>query len=395
MPKKVVAVIFEGGSPAHPVVRDLAAVRAAVVLDTIAKLSSVAAVASIVLSTNYPALAAEARILGAIIHRPEGVFHYGRELQKIVRDTGAEAVISLGGAAAPYLTVAEYNVMADKLQQEQGIVITNNPQSADLTAFAPADAIFRIMPPAEDNGLATLLRDQAGLVRELLPHSLGVHFDLDTPTDALLMSLLPGNGPFVTAALQAQNWDTKRLMAALSRLAETHVEMGLIGRVSPQIMAHINSRTFVRLRVFSEERGMKALGRIERGQVRSLIGYFLETTGPEKFFSYLSQTCDVCFIDTRVFFAHSKLKVSEADRFLSDLGRYDEINHPYLREFTQAAAECAIPVILGGHSLVCGGMWAVVELLERPSPVSQSRFQPQSTQRRAKERKIEPSRPPK
>jgi len=368
VPKKVVAVIFEGGSPAHPVVRDLAAVRAAVVLDTITKLSSVAGVESIVLSTNYPALAAEARTLGAVIHRPEGVFHYGRELQKIVRDTGAEAVISLGGAAAPYLTVAEYNVMADKLQQEQGIVITNNPQSADLTAFAPADAIFRIMPPAEDNGLATLLRDQAGLVRELLPHSLGVHFDLDTPTDALLMSLLPGNGPFVTAALQAQNWDTKRLMAALSRLAETHVEMGLIGRVSPQTMAHINSRTFVRLRVFSEERGMKALGRIERGQVRSLVGYFLETTGPEKFFSYLSQTCDVCFIDTRVFFAHSKLKLSEADRFLSDLGRYDEINHPYLREFTQAAAECDIPVILGGHSLVCGGMWAVVELLERLYP---------------------------
>jgi len=286
-------------------------------------------------------------------------------LQEIVRDTGAEAILCLGGAAAPYLTVEEFRAIADRLQKEPGLVLTNNPQSADLTAFAPAGAIFSIEPPAEDNALATLLRDQAGLRCELLPHSLGVHFDLDTPTDALLMSLLPYNGAIVTGALASLGWDTGRLRAAISRLSETHCEMGLMGRVSPQTMALLNSRSFVRLRVFSEERGMKALGRVERGQVVSLIGYFLETVGPEKFFSYVSKACDVCFIDTRVLFAHSKLKLSEAERFLSDLGRYDEIENIYLRDFTRAAAECAIPVILGGHSLVSGGMWAVVDLLER------------------------------
>jgi len=368
MPKKIVAVIMEGGSPAHPVTRALATVRAAVVLDTISKLRAVAAVESIVLATNYPALAAEASSLGAIVHSQSGVFHFGRVLQKIVRDTGAEAVLCLGGAAAPFLTVEEFRAIADKLQNETGLVLTNNPQSADLTAFTPADAIFAIYPPAEDNALATLLRDQAGLTRELLPHSLGVHFDLDTPTDALLMSLLPYNGASVGGALASLGWDTGLLRAALARLSERHCELGLMGRVSPQTMSLLNSRSFVRLRVFSEERGMKALGRLESGQVVSLIGYFLDTVGPEKFFSYVSKTCDVCFIDTRVLFAHSKLKVSEAARFLSDLGRYNEIEDAYLREFTRAAAACDIPVILGGHSLVSGGMWAVVDLLDRIRP---------------------------
>ena len=368
MPKKIVAVIMEGGSPAHPVTRALATVRAAVVLDTIGRLHAVAGVESVVLATNYPALAAQASSLGALIHRPSGVFHFGRVLQEIVRDTGAEAILCLGGAAAPYLTAEEFRAIAEKLQAEPRVVLTNNPQSADLTAFAPADVIFSVEPPAEDNALATLLRDQAGLRCELLPHSLGVHFDLDTPTDALLMSLLPYNGANVTGALASLGWDTGRLRRALARLSETHCEMGLMGRVSPQTMALLNSRSFVRLRVFSEERGMKALGRVERGQVVSLMGYFLETVGPEAFFSFVSKTCDVCFIDTRVLFAHSKLKLSEAERFLSDLGRFDEIEHPYLRDFTRAAAECAIPIILGGHSLVSGGMWAVVDLLDRLNP---------------------------
>ncbi|RLC97602.1 MAG: hypothetical protein DRI77_06930, partial [Chloroflexi bacterium] len=50
--------------------------------------------------------------------------------------------------------------------------------------------------------------------------------------------------------------------------------------------------------------------------------------------------------------------------FNSDLYRWDKIKEPFLRRFTQAAAEARVPVVLGGHSIVAGGLMALVESFE-------------------------------
>ena len=50
-----------------------------------------------------------------------------------------------------------------------------------------------------------------------------------------------------------------------------------------------------------------------------------------------------------------------ADRFLSDLGRWQDIRDPFLRGLTRAALEAPIPVLLGGHSLMSGGLMALNE----------------------------------
>jgi CTP:molybdopterin cytidylyltransferase MocA len=359
---RIAAVIFEGGAPRHAVVRELTRVRHGVVLDTIAKLSAAPRVDEIILCTNYPQLAEEAAALGARVVADLSPFHFGRALQKIVREAQCDGIIYLGGAAAPLLSVAEFDQLAEGLRARAPVVITNNPQSADIVAFAPADALLALSPPENDNALATLLKT-GGLTREFMPHSVGVHFDLDTPNDALVLSLSPHTGERTQAALRELAWDSTRLTQAITRMRATHCECALIGRVSPAVMAHLNRHTFLRLRVFSEERGMKALDREAQGLVVSLLGYYLAAVGPRRFFADLSQTADVAFIDTRVLFAHFKLKLSEDVRFLSDLGRYEEISHPWLREFTQAAAEADIPVVLGGHSLVSGCMWVVAEHL--------------------------------
>jgi len=362
--KKIAAVIFEGGSPRHWVTKSMAAVRAAVVLDTIAKLRQLPSVSMVILSTNYPRLAEEAALRGAEIHRTEGAFHLGRALQEIIRQREPDAVMCLGGAAAPFFTIEEFRALAESLEISDSVVLANNPQSADLVAFTPAKALFGILPPSDDNTLANALCEQGLLPRVLLPHSLGVHFDLDTPTDALLMALSPRTGQEVRASLDKLKWPTTTLKQALERLTRNHCELCLIGRVSPAVMAQVNSRSFVRLRVHSEERGMKALGRIERGEVVSFLGHLLEAVGIEAFFAYLAKTADVCFFDTRVLFAHLKLQLAESERFLSDLGLYEEITHPWLREFTKAAVNSPIPVILGGHSLVSGGIWVALDILE-------------------------------
>ncbi|HET8787068.1 MAG TPA: hypothetical protein VFM38_15650, partial [Candidatus Limnocylindrales bacterium] len=44
------------------------------------------------------------------------------------------------------------------------------------------------------------------------------------------------------------------------------------------------------------------------------------------------------------------------DRFASDLLLHERIAEPWLRELTSSAARAAIPVLLGGHSLVGPGL---------------------------------------
>jgi hypothetical protein len=75
----------------------------------------------------------------------------------------------------------------------------------------------------------------------------------------------------------------------------------------------------------------------------------------------LAELGDAAFLDTRVLLAHRGIEASREERFLSDLGRWEEIGEPFLREFTRAAVEAPIPVLLGGHSLMSGGLMAMNE----------------------------------
>ncbi|HEY8884495.1 MAG TPA: hypothetical protein VIO35_04220, partial [Chloroflexota bacterium] len=53
------------------------------------------------------------------------------------------------------------------------------------------------------------------------------------------------------------------------------------------------------------------------------------------------------------------LRLSASDRFHSDLLQPEAIVDPVARAFTQAALAAPIPVVLGGHSLVAGGLWVL------------------------------------
>jgi hypothetical protein len=118
------------------------------------------------------------------------------------------------------------------------------------------------------------------------------------------------------------------------------------------------------VRVFAEERGMRASGRQERGEVRSLLADYLERVGVDGFFDELAQLVDGVLFDNRVILAARGLWPSAADRFNSDLYQWDRVEDPFLRRLTQAAAEARVPVVLGGHSVVAGGLMALVEALQ-------------------------------
>ncbi|BDG61719.1 hypothetical protein [Caldinitratiruptor microaerophilus] len=359
---RIVAVVFEGGTePRGDLGLTLSRLRRAVVLDTLERLVGLRGLAEVVLATNFPDLAAEAVRLGVRVHPTERSFHFHRELAAAVAGSGAEGVVYLSGAAAPLLSEAEWRWVLEALSVLAPCVVVNNPQSADLVAWAPADALGRIPAQPRDNLLGYLLRHEAGLTRHLIPNSAAVHFDLDTPTDYLILAESGRAGPRARAALEGIDWDRSRLRAAAAELQRDLAEVALIGRVGTAVVEYLNRYLRLRVRIFSEERGMKALGREEEGLVRSFLAAALAELGPRRFFELLGEVVGAVFLDSRVFFAHGGRRVSEQDRFLSDLGRVGAIGDPWVREFTAAALEAPVPVVLGGHSVVAGGLWVLAE----------------------------------
>lgn len=356
------AVIFEGGdSPQNDLHETLTGLRHAVTLDTVEKYIA-AGLETVILATNFPALAQAAERLGAHIWdtRDEYPFHFGQVLQRIVGEMGTEQVLYTSGAALPLISRAEIQWILDALDRHAPCVVVNNLQSVDLAAWNPAHYVQRIEPPDSDNFLGWLLRE-AGMERVLIPNSAGIHFDLDTPTDFQILALSRLAGPRTNAALKAVSWPMDRLQAAAAVLESDLPEVALVGRVGTPVVDYCNKYLRVRLRVFSEERGMKALRRAEEGLVVSLMADMIDELGPRRFFRSLESICSAVFFDTRVAFANRGRKVSDWDRFHSDLGMVDAIRDPWVRAFTEAALECRVPVVLGGHSVVAGGLWVLAD----------------------------------
>jgi len=108
---------------------------------------------------------------------------------------------------------------------------------------------------------------------------------------------------------------------------------------------------------------MRASGRLARGEVRSLMGFAIEQFGFDGFFQRLAQIADAALIDSRVLFAHLGPWPSDADRCYSDLSRPAEIQDEKIRRLTEAAMNAPIPVMLGGHSLLSGGILALLEAM--------------------------------
>jgi len=360
------AVIFEGSSTASTVEDMLVTIRHAALADNVEKLLATPEVDRIFLVTNRPELAklgGESRFRVELNDTPPARFHFGRTLLALVERHNIRRLLCLGGAAVPLLTTAELRNACRQILERENRYVTNNVQSADLVGFSPAEVLRDYPLPATDNELAILLRYRAGLEQVLMPATLGTQFDIDTPADLLVLAASPFGGPRLRSALNSLKLDVTSVERFKQVLRGDYLEVALIGRVGAPVIARLNSHFKVRLRVFSEERGMKALGRLESGKVVSLLGYWLEETGPEKFFGLLSKTVQGALVDNRVIFAHLKRDLSDADRFWSDLGRADMVSDTFAREFTLAAANSGLPVLLGGHSLVAGCVWAFTEEL--------------------------------
>ena len=360
MPDDPVLLVFLGGMGGSSIEELLRRSLEEAALDLLEEALATGAFGGAVLASDRGDLAGRLPA-GVAFDQDEGPFHFGRRLAALVEERGIRRPVYVGAGSVPLLRSSDLAGIARHLAEGEDIVITNNYFSADMVAFAPGDALARIDLPAGDNVLPRLLHEQAGLETKPLPRSSATQFNIDSPGDLAILKLAGGAGPRLTRFLDGFDVALEPYLRVQSCIVDPKAELLLAGRVGSQVWPYLERATACRLRVYSEERGMRAAGRDVSGEARSLLAYHLREVGCRRFFAELGELADAACIDTRPLLAHLQTRASREDRFWSDLGRPEHVADPYLREFTEAAAAAPLPVALGGHSLVAGGLMLLTE----------------------------------
>ncbi len=298
---------------------------------------------------------------------PPGLpFHFGRRLADLVTRLHLDRIVYTGMASAPLLTRDDLAAIAEAARAAESSVIANNIHSTDWAAIVPAQSIAGLPDRLHsDSALGWVLSQDGGLTPQLWPRSPAGLLDIDTPIDALIAAQHPNAGEGLRAAVAKSGWSDRRIEAVKRVLATPALRLTLIGRIPSWSMSLLEQKTQCWVRVFSEERGMRASGRLAAGGVRSLVADFYKAVGARQFFTALAEMTDAALIDSRVMLAARNIWPNDADRFASDLLMPDVMGDSFLREFTRAAAECPVPILLGGHSLVTAGLWAMLERVTR------------------------------
>jgi hypothetical protein len=356
---KPTLIVFSGGMRDTPIERMVGGARDAAALDTLEHGRETGCFGQAILLTDSEDLAGQVPA-GVEVEVDSGKFDFETQLRSIVERHNVERPFYVGGGSIPLVSAEDLASLAERLAASGELVISNNFYSADFVAWTPGNAIERLPAISSDNRLPQLLQSDAGLPHWEMERTLTSQFDIDAPADVAVLKLYCAGGPYLRRYVDTIAIDLSRYERAMAYflVPETIV---VAGRFGSSTWRYLERETACRVRVFSEERGMQADARERSGRVRSLLGYLIDQAGVEGLFSVLGSLGSAVFLDTRVLFAHSRVDPTRADRFLSDLGEWHEIEQPLVREITKAAAEATVPVILGGHSLVSGGIMALVQ----------------------------------
>ena len=357
---KPTLIVFSGGMRGTAVERMVAGARDAAALDTLASGMETGAFDGGLLVTDSEAVAAQ--VPGGVdVDLDAGQFSFGARLRSLVTEREIRRPFYVGGGSLPLLSTADLEALAGRLTAAEESVISNNFYSADFIAWTPGNAIESLPEIPSDNRLPQLFHAEAGLPHWEMERTIASQFDIDTPNDLAVLKVYREGGPRLQRYIDAQELDLARYELAMAQFLIPGGMVLVAGRVGSITWQYLERETACRIRILSEERGMQADGRERSGAVRSVLGYYLEKAGFEGLFQMLAELGDAVFFDTRVLLAHARVDPSRADRFLSDLGRWQQIEDPYLREFTRASGDVSVPIVLGGHSLVAGGIMALVQ----------------------------------
>jgi len=353
---RTVAVIMHaplGHSPGEAL---LEGARVASSLD-LARVLHAAGIEKIVLVTEDVSLREEMRASGVpvIVEHGPSPFHFGHVLKEITRKHDIDGVLYFGSGCGGLLDIDRARALVRFAQRKEGAALFNNFYSCDYAAVAQAQDLLSVDLPAIDNSLGFALAD-AGINCFALPRELETQFDIDTPTDVLLLAATEVGGEKMRRFTRALANRHRGISGILPLLRERDAQITIIGRVNPTTWAHFEQEVACRTSVLSEGRGMRSYP-----SARGILVGDLLKKGTGYFFKQLEKVADAAIIDTRPLLTRGKVLPPASDRFASDLLDHRVITDPLWREFTLAASEAGIPIVLGGHSLVSGGLYLLAQ----------------------------------
>lgn len=369
MPPDLPVLVFTSPSGTSKAESWMAEGRQAAAIDLVGRLSSVAGLGPIfVLAGRNEDQSAVAEAGAEILPADPGPFHFGQTLSSWVDRLGLASFGYFGGASAPLVQSELLRTCLERLRQggPAGHAVVNNLHSTDWGFFQNAGPIRKLADRLpSDNSLGWVLEQEAGVSVASLPASAETRADLDTPSDFLLVEGHDGLGDHLRAFMARAPDGARQRVRQLEQIVRTPGStLTLIGRTSAHVWTELEKRRSIWIRVFAEERGMVASGRLAAGQVQSLLAQAIDDWGPRGFLSRLGRMSDAVLWDTRVWMATGSWP-SEADRFAGDLGWTESVSDPILRELVDACQSAMVPVICGGHGVVGGSLYA---LLEKTAP---------------------------
>ena len=311
-------------------------------------------------------------------------------------------VIVLGSGSIPLARAADLRRLVEVAAGPGGHALANNRYSADVVAVSRAADLNRLPPLPADNALPRWLEERAGVAVADLRARWRLGVDIDSPLDLIVLAASGRRGrraagheaagsdarrrvglgaADVSVAVAAESHGTEpligeRLAALAEVLTNRRAELLIAGRVSATTLRWLESGVACRVRALVEERGLRAASRLAQSSTttglrppRSILGELLDRDGPESLVRAVGVLADAALIDTRVLLAHRhgadeatteppSAWPSAEDRFASDLLRPGSIADPWLRALTESAAAAPAdhPILLGGHTLVNGGL---------------------------------------
>jgi len=336
-------------------------------LDLIARIKSL----GLGLSIHVLAAEEEDRVLtkqhGAIaLESSQESFHFGKALENFIFEQDVERLAYFGAGSAPLISDDILRGAFEQiLHADSPNAVVNNLHSTDWAIFSHAKSLNGIAERfPSDNPIGWVLSNEWGFHVDALPASAATRTDIDTPTDLMMMREHPAIGPHLHEFYMKhpiRGFDRIHTIKTILSTPANHLT--IIGRASSSLWQELEKRTQIWTRIFAEERGMVASGRMGRGEVKSLIAAIVDEWGPGEFVRYLGLISDAVLWDTRVWMAHHGDWPSKADRFSADLGWVDDVNEPNLKELTLAISQSRIPILTGGHGIVAGGLLALLETI--------------------------------
>ena len=306
-------------------------------------------------AAGFEALGATTRVLDDL----HGGTTFGERIRELVAALRPDGLILMGSGSIPLATQRDRRAFVDAARGRAGRALANNRYSADVIAVSGAARLAGLPDLIADNGLPRWLAEEAGFKVEDLLGRWRLQVDLDSPLDAMLIR--PADAEPILAAADIDLGAVRSRLAAVANVVrDPRCELLVAGRTSASGLAWLERSTASRTRALVEERGMKTRRSGQR-PTRSSLGFLLDRDGPEAFGPRLAELADAALIDTRVLLAH-RFGAEEAgwpvaeDRYASDLLLVERIDDPWLRALTASVRDAAIPVVLGGHTLVGPGL---------------------------------------